>query len=58
MKLNKKAGLGLAGAGAVLAALGIANLLKKGSDAEECEETVEFFSEDETVEVENIEQAE
>lgn len=57
MKLNKKAGLGLAGAGAVITALGIANLLKKGSDAEECVET-EDASEDETVEVENIEQAE
>ena len=58
MKLNKKAGLGLAGVGAVFAALGIANLLKKGSDTEECVETDESFSEDETVEVENIEQAE
>lgn len=57
MKFNKKAGFGLAGLGAVIAALGIANLLKKDSDAEDCE-TVEFFSEDEIAEVDDIEQAE
>lgn len=58
MKINKKAGLALAGVGAVAAALGIVNLLKGGLDAEECVETEEFFSEDEIAEVDSIDQAE
>lgn len=57
MKFNKKAGFGLAGLGAVIAAFGIANLLKKDSNVEECE-TEEFFSEDEIAEVDSIDQAE